>query len=86
MPQSREHEIRPVDGKEKNTEGPKSTHIYRYIDICIYVQRSPSGCVRSEIPAVTQVGEKGHEGNTAVVATRMFKKRKRKTSAVSTTD
>ena len=25
-----------------------------------------SGCVRREIPGVTQVDEKGHEGNTAV--------------------
>ena len=34
-----------------------------------YIQRSPSVCVRSEIPGVTQVDEKGHEGNTAVVVT-----------------
>ena len=34
---------------------------------CIYIQGSPSGCVRREIPGVTQVDEKGHEGNTAVV-------------------
>ena len=26
-----------------------------------------SGCVRREIPGVTQVDEKGHEGNTAVL-------------------
>ena len=29
-------------------------------------QAPPSGCVRREIPRVTQVDEKGHEGNTAV--------------------
>ena len=29
--------------------------------------RDSSGCVRLEIPGVTQVDEKGHEGNTAVV-------------------
>ena len=33
----------------------------------IYIQGFPSGCVRREIPGVTQVDEKGHEGNTAVV-------------------
>ena len=32
-----------------------------------YIQGSPSGCVRREIPGVTQVDENGHEGNTAVV-------------------
>ena len=32
-----------------------------------YIECSPSGCVRHEIPGVTQVDEKGHEGNTAVV-------------------
>ena len=31
------------------------------------MQGSPSGCVRREVPGVTQVDEKGHEGNTAVV-------------------
>ena len=36
----------------------------------IYIYKgSPSGCVRREIPGVTQVDEKGHEGNTAVVFT-----------------
>ena len=33
----------------------------------LYMQGSPSGCVRREIPGVTQVDQKGHEGNTAVV-------------------
>ena len=32
-----------------------------------YIQDSPSGCVRREIPGVTQVDEKGHDGNTALV-------------------
>ena len=31
------------------------------------IHGSPSGCVGREIPGVTQVDEKGHEGNTAVV-------------------
>ena len=31
------------------------------------VQRSPSGCVRREIPGATQAYEKRHEGNTEVV-------------------
>ena len=33
------------------------------------MQGSLSGCVRREIPWVTQVDEKGHEGSTAVVTT-----------------
>ena len=33
----------------------------------IVIQGSPSGCVRSEIPGVTQVDEKGNKGNTTVV-------------------
>ena len=32
-----------------------------------YIHGSSSGCVRTEIPEVTQVDEKGHEGNTALV-------------------
>ena len=36
-------------------------------DIYIYVQRSSSVCVWRDIPGVTQVDEKGHEGSTAVV-------------------
>ena len=32
----------------------------------MYIRGSPSGCVRRQIPGVTQV-EKGHEGNTTVV-------------------
>ena len=59
-PRSREHEDRLADGREKNAEGPKK-HIF------IYVQGFPSGCVWREIPGVTQVDKKGHEGNTAVV-------------------
>ena len=31
----------------------------------MYVQGSPSGCVRSEIPGVTQVDNNGHEGNSS---------------------
>ena len=55
MPRSREYE-------EKNAERPKNIYYtYKYINI-----GSPSGCVRREIPGVTQV-EKGYEGNTAVV-------------------
>ena len=61
---------------EKSTpwrEKPKSRNAdlsyirisYLYVYICI--QGSPSGCVRREIPGVTQVDEKRHEGNTAVV-------------------
>ena len=33
----------------------------------IYIRGSPSGCVRREIPGVTQVDENGHKGNTVVV-------------------
>ena len=33
----------------------------------IHIQGPPSGCVRRQIQGVTQVGEKGHECNTAVV-------------------
>ena len=32
-----------------------------------YHTRFPVGMVRREIPGVTQVDEKGHEGNTAVI-------------------
>ena len=39
------------------------TYLYIYN---MYTQRSPSGCVRREIPRVAQV-EKGHEGNKAVL-------------------
>ena len=31
------------------------------------LQGFPSGCVRREIPGGSQVDEKGHKGNTAVV-------------------
>ena len=47
----------------------------RGITIYIYVykvQSSPSRCVRREVPGVTQVDEKGHEGNTAVVTAYHF--------------
>ena len=33
----------------------------------VALQGSPSGCARREIPGVTQLDEKGHEGNTAAV-------------------
>ena len=66
MPRSREHEERPAAGREKDAEGPKITFVY------IYVQGSPSGFVRSEIPGVTQADEKEHEGNTAVVTAYIF--------------
>ena len=46
--------------EEKKTSKAKKTQLY------IVTQGSPSGCVRREIPGLTQV-EKGHEGNTAVV-------------------
>ena len=35
------------------------------VGIYIYTQGSPSGCVRLEIPGVTQVDEKGHKGNSS---------------------
>ena len=47
-----------------NVNFRRTQHTTRYI-----VQGSPSGCVRREIPGVTQVDEKGHEGNTAAVVT-----------------
>ena len=46
--------------KRKKCRSAKKTHLYTVI------QGSPSGCVRREIPGVTQVDEKKHEGNTAV--------------------
>ena len=49
-------------GRAKNDEGGKK-HIYKYL------QGYPSGCVWRTIPGVTQVDEKKHEGNTAVVTT-----------------
>ena len=60
MPRSREHEERAAAGRQKDADVPKK-HIY------IYTQGTPSGCVRGELPGMTQVDEKGHEGNTAVV-------------------
>ena len=39
----------------------------KYIRSTIYIPGSPSGCVWREIPGVTQVDKKEHEGNTAVV-------------------
>ena len=53
-----------VDPRLLNTCHPlvvKTKHTFTF------VQGSPSGCVCREIPGVTQVDEKGHEGNTAVV-------------------
>ena len=47
--------------KRKKCRSAKKTHLY------VVIQGSPSGCVRREIPGLTQVDEKGHEGNTAVV-------------------
>ena len=79
VPRSREHEEIPAAGREKNAEGWKK-------HISMYVQGSPSGCVRREIPWVTQVDEKGHAGNTAVVTAYMFLSKNLKMSAVSTTD
>ena len=51
------------------THGRKRTKFRsaKNMHLCIVIQVSPSGCVRIEIPRVTQVNEKGHEGNTAVV-------------------
>ena len=43
----------------------------------MYVQGSRSGCVWREIPGVTQVNEKGKEGNTAVVTAYLLCWRKR---------
>ena len=60
VPRSREHEERAAAGRQKDADVPKK-HIY------IYTQGTPSGCVRGELPGMTQVDEKGHEGNTAVV-------------------
>ena len=39
----------------------------KYARFPVYMQGSPLGCVRREIPGVTQVDEEGHEGTTAVV-------------------
>ena len=61
VPRSREHDERPAAGRGKNADVPKKTHFY------VVIEGSPSGCVWREIPGVTQVNEKGHEGNTAVV-------------------
>ena len=47
--------------EEKKCPSAKKTHL------CIATQGSPLGCVPREIPRVTQVDEKGHEGNTAGV-------------------
>ena len=52
-------------------DSSSSAGIYKvrspYIYILHIIQGSPLGCVSREIPGVTQVDEKGHEGNTAVV-------------------
>ena len=46
--------------KRKKRQCTKKTHLY------IVVQGSRSGCAGREIPGVTQVVEKGREGNTEV--------------------
>ena len=51
--------------KRKKCRCAKKTHWH--IVIPGIIQGSPSGCVRRKIPRVTQVDEKVHEGNTAVV-------------------
>ena len=61
VPRSREHEKRPAGGGEKKCRSAKKKRM------CRVIQDSPSGCVRHEIPGMTQVDEKGHEANTAVV-------------------
>ena len=52
----------PNTALKKMSMGQKNTFIHTET-----IQGSPSGCVRREIPGGTQVDEKGHEGNTAVV-------------------
>ena len=49
--------------EEKKMPMCQKTHLY----ILVVIQGSPSGCLRREIPGVTQVDEKRHEGITAVV-------------------
>ena len=61
---SREHEKRPAAGREEKCRCAKKTHLY-------IIQGSPS-CVWREIPGVTQVDEKGLEGNTAVESELMY--------------
>ena len=51
-------------GKTRGRKRKKCRRVKKHIHI--YVQGSPSGCVRRDIPGVTQVDQKGHEGNTAV--------------------
>ena len=65
MPRSREHE------KDPRLEGEKKYQSVTKTDLYIIIQGCPSGCVRREIPGVTQV-EKGHEGNTAVVTAYIY--------------
>ena len=59
------------DGAESTRKDPRdgSEKIPKYQKTNLYtvIPGSPSGCVRREIPGVTQVG-KGHEGNISVVA------------------
>ena len=63
---SREHEKRPAARREKNIA--KNVHLVH----TVVITGSPSGWLRLEIPGVTQVDEKGHEGNTAVVTAHLF--------------
>ena len=54
---------RSCEAVAKTTRRSKKTRFF-FIIHCSF-----SGCVRREIPGVTQVDEKGHEGNTAVAKT-----------------
>ena len=58
VPRSREHDERSA-AREKEIPKGQQTHLYIY--------RVPLQDVWREIPEVTQVEEKGHEGSTAVV-------------------
>ena len=62
-PRARE---KPRDQKRKKCRCALKTHL------CKVIQGSPSGCVWREIPGVTQVDGKGHEGDTAVVTAYLF--------------
>ena len=69
VPRSRSTRKDPRPEEEKMSKGQK-THLYmytsKYARFPVYMQGSPLGCVRREIPVETEVDEKGHEGNTAV--------------------
>ena len=53
--------VTPLDAARVNRT------VFHKHSLYIVIRGSPSGCVRRKIPGVTQVHEKGHEGNTAVV-------------------